>query len=412
MSIVSVPQCAWYNPRPLDLTLPDSWKVEVCHMAGYDRKALKPAGIKAALDKPIGTPTIRELAKGKKEVVIIFDDQTRITRPAPIVPFILEELAEAGVKDKNIRFICGLGLHGAMTRTDFISKLGADIVAKYRCYNHHPFDKGTFVGTTELYKTPVYVNEEVMLCDLKIAITGCVPHPGAGFGGGGKIVLPGITSRETTAWNHSQHISPSKDQASANPTMGHIENNKMREDIDQAADLARIDFGICVVVNEWGESVSLYAGTLRTSHAAAVKDARDNYKTAPVTGMDVVIANTYGKVNEMIIGLGVAVPAVSKKGGDVVLIANAPGGQITHYGSGPFGNIIWGRKASLGCPANVQRIIVFTEYPHPGSSWLAENEMVLYLHQWDDVIKLLQKTHKAGTKVAVYPDATNQYIGK
>ena len=69
MSIVSVPQQAWYKTGNLDLTLPDDWKVEVLHMAGYDRPALKPDEIKAALDKPIDTPTVRELARGKKELM-------------------------------------------------------------------------------------------------------------------------------------------------------------------------------------------------------------------------------------------------------------------------------------------------------------------------------------------------------
>lgn len=410
MSVISVPQLAWYNPRELPLTLPDDWLVEVCHMAGYNRPALKPAEIKAALDKPIDTATIRELAQGKKEAVIIFDDQTRVTRAAPIVPFILEELAQAGFTEKNIRFVCGLGMHGAMTRPDFVSKLGADVVAKYRCFNHNPFETGVYVGTTKLFQTPVYVNEEVMLCDLKIAITGCVPHPGAGFGGGGKIVLPGITSFETTRYNHAHTQSPSQGQGQANPVMGNIDGNKFREDIDQAADLAKIDFGISVIVNEWGESVSLYAGTLRASHAAAVREAKAHYRTPRVSDKDVVIANTYAKVNETIIGLGIAVPSVSPGGGDIVLVANAPGGQITHYLSGPFGRITWGRKAVLKLPPNIGRLIIFSEYPHPGSSWLAENEKVLYMDRWADVIKFLRKSHGAGTRVAVFSDATNQYM--
>jgi nickel-dependent lactate racemase len=379
-------------------------------MSGYNRPALKPAGIKAALDKPIGTPTIRELARGKKDVVIIFDDQTRITRSALIVPFILEELAEAGITEKNMRFICGLGMHAAMTRFDFVKKLGADVVAKYRVYNHNPFGQCVYIGTTKLFQTPVYVNEEVALCDLKIAITGCVPHPNAGFGGGGKIVLPGITSFETTKWLHSKIKNPSQGQGEPQTDMGKIDHNRFREDIDQAAELAKIDFGISVIVNEWGDPAAIYAGALRAAHAEAVKEARTHYRTPRVAGKDVVIANTYAKVNEALIGLDAAVPAVSTSGGDIVLVANAPEGQITHYLIGPFGRTTWARKASLGLPPNIRHLIVYSEYPHPGSSWLAEDERVLYMAKWAEVVQFLKKSHGAGTRVAVFPDATNQYV--
>jgi len=105
MNTIKLSQPAWYDPKEFVLSLPDGWQVEVCNMAGYNRSALTPDEIKAAISKPIGIPPIRELAKGKKEVVIIFDDMTRVTRVAEIVPFVLEELAEAGIPDSSIRFI-------------------------------------------------------------------------------------------------------------------------------------------------------------------------------------------------------------------------------------------------------------------------------------------------------------------
>jgi len=104
MNIIAVPQLAWYEAKELELPLPDSWQVDTCNMAGYNRPALKPDEIEASIRNPIGIPPIRELAKGKQEVVIIFDDMTRVTRVAEIVPFVLEELAEARIPDNRIRF--------------------------------------------------------------------------------------------------------------------------------------------------------------------------------------------------------------------------------------------------------------------------------------------------------------------
>ena len=193
--------------------------------------------------------------------------------------------------------------------------------------------------------------------------------------------------------------------------MGKIDNNDFREDCDQAADLAKIDFGIAAIVNEWGDSVSIYAGTLRASHVRAVEEAKTHYRTPKVTGMDVVIANTYAKVNEAKIGMDAAIPAVNASGGDIVLITNAPEGQITHYLGGPCGKTTWAKKPSRQeLPKNIGSVIVYSEFPHPGSSWFDEDTRILYMNKWEDVIKLLEKSHGPGTKVAVFPDATNQFV--
>ena len=117
---IRLPQQAWYDTCELELALPDGWQVEVLKMAGHDRPAMRPEEIGAAIASPIGSPPIRGLARGKKEVVIIFDDMTRVTRVAQIVPSLLEELAAAGIPDRRIRFIAGLGCHGAMDRLDFV----------------------------------------------------------------------------------------------------------------------------------------------------------------------------------------------------------------------------------------------------------------------------------------------------
>ncbi|MCK5513558.1 MAG: DUF2088 domain-containing protein, partial [Deltaproteobacteria bacterium] len=88
MNTISLPQLPWHGTKELKLSLPDSWQVELYHMAGWNRPAMKPEEIKAAITNPIGIAPIRELARGKNEVVIIFDDMTRATRLAEIAPFV------------------------------------------------------------------------------------------------------------------------------------------------------------------------------------------------------------------------------------------------------------------------------------------------------------------------------------
>jgi len=413
MNTIRVPQLAWYETKELELPLPDSWQVEVYNMAGYDRPAMKPDEIKASISNPIGIPPIRELARGKKEVVIIFDDMTRVTRAAKIVPFVLEELAAAGIPDNRIRFIVALGLHSTMWRQHFVKKLGEEVVARFPVYNHNPFGNCTYVGTTSTYKTKVYANEEVMKCDLKIAIGSVVPHPMSGFGGGGKIILPGVVSFETIDYNHQMAAKSSPEHRDIlNVGMGIFDNNPLHYDIDEAANLVGVDVLINCIVNMWGESVAMFTGAMEPAYAAAVQEAKTHYLTPKVKGQDIVIANTFAKVNETSIGLGIAYPAVNTGGGDVVLIGNAPEGQVTHYLLGPFGKTTWAKQRQFfrsAVPQHVNHLIVYNEYPHPGSSWFEEDDKILYLDRWDDVLKLLQKSHGGDTKVAVYPNAEIQY---
>jgi len=383
----------------MDITLPDSWQVQVCNMAGHDNPRLNPATVKKAVASPLGMPPLREYAKGKKEVVILFDDMARVTRTAEIIPSILEELAAAGITDGQIRFICASGCHGALTRADFIKKLGWDVLKRFPVYNHHPFENCTYAGTTAS-GIRLSFNTEVMKCDLKIGIGSIVPHIMAGFGGGSKVVLPGIASYETVLALHS----PRKDSGDFSNTvtgMGVIEGNPRRKEIDEAATIAGLDMKIDALVNAWGDTVELYAGAPGVEYAAALGAARMHYLTPQAHNMDIVLANSFAKASEAVSGFMMGFPSV-KPGGDMVLIANAPDGQTTHYLMGPFGNDIAGRlQLQMKIPENVHRLIIYNEYPELASARFVEKSpKIIMTDDWDEVMGLLTGGEGRGTKAA------------
>ena len=414
MNTVALPQLPWQETKELKIPLPDSWQVEFYHMAGWNRPAMKPEKIKAAITNPIGIPPIRELAEGKREVVIIFDDMTRVTRVAEIVPFVLEELAEAGIPDNRIRFICALGCHGAHNRIDFAKKLGEALLARFPVYNHNPFDHCTYVGTTNTYGTKLYVNEEVMKCDFKIAIGLVVPHPASGFGGGGKMILPGVASFEAVEHNHRTAM---KDMMERRENliygMGIFDSNPMRFDIEEAATMAGMDVLINCIVNMWGETVSVFAGALQPTYAAAVGEAKSHYYIPEPKGESIVVANTFAKASEAIaVGLDTAFKATSPKGGDVILIANAPEGQVSHYLMGTFGRETEGKLSFRArVPQHVNRVCIFSEYPDlTGRDYIEESDKVFFVDKWDDVLEAFRDSYGTGAKVAVYPSADIQYF--
>jgi nickel-dependent lactate racemase len=193
--------------------------------------------------------------------------------------------------------------------------------------------------------------------------------------------------------------------------MGVVDNNPRRRDIDEAADIVGLDMKIDAILNMWGEAVAVFAGAPRPAYAAALEAAKKHYLTPQAKEKDIVIANTFAKANETYCGLLVAFPSVKRSGGDVVLIANAPEGQMTHYLMGPFGNDIAGKlRLQMGVPSHVNRLIIFSEYPELASQkYLEATDRVIMRHDWADVVGLLEKSHGPKAKVAIYPDADIQY---
>ena len=412
MSAIKLPQLAWYGIKELELPLPDNWSVKFYNMAGFDRPAMKPEAMKAAIANPIGSPPIRELARVKNEVVIIFDDMTRATRTHEIVPFVLEELAEAGITDDRIQFICALGAHLAWDRTLFARKLGENILARFPVYNHNPFANCTYVGTTS-YQTPIYINAEVMQCNLKIGIGAVVPHPNTGFGGGGKIILPGVSAMETIAQFHrAENEYKQKYPDRQDIGYGLFDHNPLRLNIIEATALAGLDIKIDSLLNVWGETTAIFAGALKPAYEAAVAEARTHYLTPKTSGEEILIANTFVKANEaLMIGLHVPFAATNGREMDIVLIANAPDGQAVHYLLGNFGKTFASeQKLVMKIPPHINHLIIYSEYPDlTGLGYVEKSDKVIYVNRWDDVLRILRQYHPSDAKVAVYPNAEIQY---
>ena len=334
---IRVPQQAWYENNELELQFPASWDVTTCYMRGHNRPPLSEQGFREAFANPIGTKPIRELARGKSEVVILFDDMSRPTRIAEIVPYLLEELEAAGVKDDSIRFIAALGSHGALTRVDFAKKLGEAVLGRFPVYNHNPYENCTFLGNTSR-GTPLAVNSEFMGCDLKIGIGSILPHPLTGFNGGGKIILPGVASMDSIAYNHGTLTAEAMARGEDIGTwIGKFEENELRLDAAEAARMAGLDIKIDAVINGRGETVALFVGDPTSAHIEGVKLAKEVYATQPVEGQDIAVMNTYAKASEAFLALPLSSRLLQGGMGDLVLIANAPEGQVTHYLAGAFG---------------------------------------------------------------------------
>ena len=394
---------AFFGDNEIEIAFPENWTVQECRMKGHDKAPLAEDEIRDALRKPIGTPRLSELAKSKQQVCILFDDIPKPTQPGDVVPFIIEELHLGGITDSQIRFLCAPGTHRYLTQPEFEAKLGRDIVEKYLIYNHSIWENLVHVGNTSR-GTPVHVNREYHSCDLRVGIGSIFPHGIAGFGGGGKIVLPGICGLETIEYHHRNILT--------NAEFGRVDDNEFRLDIEEAARLSGLHFKVDLVINNHRQTIGLFAGDLVEEHRAAVKMARNEYATEMPGNVDVVVANSYPDESQMVRSMW-PVPRCLKKGGDVVFLTHSFEGQNLLQMSSRFGTDYGGRMydpnhSYPGFDVANQVMVMSPSLSKYDREDLTPKGKVTWRKNWGEVLAELAGNHGAGTKVAVFPYAPLQ----
>ncbi len=401
-------QNAWQGFDPVEIELPDDWDVEYYGIPGDKLPALTKEQLREKINSPYNSETIYELAKKAKEVCIVFDDISRGTPVRPMAEIVLEELKGAGIKDENIRFICALGTHGAHNRLDFVNKLGEYICDHYPIYNHNCYENNVCIGTSSKgYE--VCCNKEMMSCDLRIGIGAITPHPFNGFGGGAKLIFPGMASIETIASNHKTAVDDVRERKiNAVANMGDITVDGMRREIEEMIGMMGQFFKIDCIYNTKLEIVDLYAGNAIDEYYAAIPAAQELYSMPRFPDKDIIITNANAKSNEAQIAVGLGSLAVNKSGGDIVVINRTKMGQCTHYLFGEFGKEAGGRMHGRLPKIRpwVNRYI-FWMHPDLGSRhWYGDIDKQIFVNEWSEVVELLREKHGPGTTVGIIADGT------
>lgn len=315
----------------IDLELPESWDLSIC--APKEFPTLSDDDLREAFIAPIGAKRLRELAKGKQTAAIVIEDVTRPMRVDRLVPLVLEELLTGGIKAENIIIVAATGCHKPQTGPDFRRKLGDKIVDNYRTLSPSLYEQLNYIGTTRL-GTPIYLNSEVAAADIKIGVGGILPHPTAGFGGGGKTVLPGVCGFTTIANHHLKGVG-------SGAVLGAVEGNPFREDLEEGARLTGLDFVVNAVMGVSRDIVGLFVGDIIEAHRKGVRMAREAYKVKARGGVDLAIISAYPEDYDLIqstkaLTKGMGMDSV-KKGGKVLLVTACPDGLGYHALYGPSG---------------------------------------------------------------------------
>jgi nickel-dependent lactate racemase len=282
------------------------------------------AEVERALNAPIDTKRLSEIAQPQHKIAIVVDDFTRSTPSQAMLPPVLAELNSAGVKDENVTVIFGCGTHRAVTPEEAKRILGTEVLDRVKTVSHDCNAQNlVFVGKTK-HGTTVRVNRVFAQADVKVLLGDVNLHYYAGYGGGRKSVMPAISCKDTISHNHAMLLHP-------NARTGVLEGNPVHEDMTEAARLAKVDFILNVVTNSKGEIVKAFAGDLEQAFLEATKLVDEMYRVTVDRRADIVVVSPGGYPAD--INLYQAYKAldnaleVIKRGGTIIMVAECPEGH-------------------------------------------------------------------------------------
>ena len=313
-----------------EVTLPEEKVLYDIHGNKADVLEDITAATLAAVRCPIASQPLQKVVRKGDKVAVIVSDVTRLVRTAEFLPVIISEINAAGVPDEDITIIVATGTHRAHTHDEDIAVCGKDIVKRIKIHQHDSRNNEelTDLGVTS-FGTPILIDSYVAEAD-KVIITGAVSlHPMAGFGGGRKAVIPGVSGHATIMHNHAIALAP-KVGDGCNPLCetGLLEGNPLHEDMVEVTKKLDPAFLVNMVFTPEGKLHEVVAGHW---YKAWEKGCKDLVAMAgvPIKELaDVVFASAGGSPKDMNLYQSCkahmnAVFAV-KKGGIMILTLECP----------------------------------------------------------------------------------------
>ena len=277
--------------------------------------------VEYALNHPIGAGKLEELASPHKKVAIICSD---ITRPVPsyaLLPPIVKRLLAAGCAPENITVVFALGSHRKHTEEEKLQLVGKWVYETVACVDSDP-DDCVHMGVTDA-GTPVDITRVVAEADVKICTGNIEFHYFAGYSGGAKAIMPGVSTHDAIQNNHKMMVNEAA-------CAGNLEGNPVRQDIEQAGSICGIDYIVNVVLDEHKKIVYAVAGDVTLAHRDGCAYLDRMYRKAITQKADIVLVSQGGAPKDANLyqvqkALDNAKHAV-RKGGTIILMGACPEG--------------------------------------------------------------------------------------
>lgn len=333
-----------YGGSHVEATIADGIPVQRILPATFPPVSNVEEAIRSSLRNPIGCPPLSALVGPGSKVTILQDDWSRPTPAGLLLPVLLNELNAAGVPDGDVTILIARGTRplGEMGGRLIREKLGEEVLGRVSVLIHDCDDKSSvkFAGITSR-GTPLWVNKAVVEADLCIGVGNIVPHAGAGYAGGAKILLPGAVARLTIEANHRMYSAPGA-------ILGNVEGNVLRQDMEEAARLAGLPMVLNTVLDYKDNVAGVFAGDVIEAFRSGVETARRVYGMPFAKRTNIVIACPGDPYDLDLCEAGkslFAAEIVAEDGGTVILLSKCLAGdewpQLKASMSLPAEEILW-----------------------------------------------------------------------
>jgi len=320
-----------YGKTGLWIDLPDTWNATVVEPSFVPGLPDPAAALKAALRQPIAAPALRDVVTPGHKVGVVFSDITRPTPHRLILPAVLRELVgQAGVPRENITLFNALGTHRANTDAELRGMIGDALFDGYRVVQNAAFDPATQVSLGASARGhDIWINREILACDVRI-LTGFIePHLFAGFSGGGKALMPGMAGLRTVLGNHDARM-----LADPNATWGVLSGNPLQAEVMEIAHRVGGTFLVNVTLNRDKAITGVFAGDLDAAHAAGCAFAKATAMVPVPKPFDIVITTNSGypldlNLYQAVKGMSAAAQVV-RQGGAIIVAADCWDGIPDH----------------------------------------------------------------------------------
>jgi len=332
-----------YGSEGLSIEVPDKNVVKIMRMTDKPVISDPENETLRMIESPIGSQPLSEIAKGKKTACIVISD---LTRPVPnkvIVPPIIKVLEDSGILSEDITILIATGIHRPNEGEEIVTLLGEEISAKYRVVNHmsRDLESHELLGESPLYKAPMYIDKTYLAADIRIATGLIEPHLMAGYSGGRKSIVPGISAFETLKVLHGPEC-----MGYEKNTEGNIDGNSFHAEALYISRRARVDFIVNVTLNEHRDITGIFAGDLDEAHLEGVKFMSTQCRDTIDGPVDAVITSSAGYPLDLTFYQSVkgmtAATALLKEGGVIIIAAKVGEG----IGSPEFTKLILDTKCT------------------------------------------------------------------
>jgi nickel-dependent lactate racemase len=309
-----------YGRTALSLSLPDDRLIERVEKQAVAPLSSPGDALRVGMEHPIDAPPLRELAKGRKDAVIVISDRTRPVPNALLIPPLLDALGNGGLPPEAVTIQVATGLHRASTPEELDEMLGTEIARSIRIVQHdaHDIDSHRDLGHT-VGGIPILIDRFFLGSDLRI-ITGLIePHLMAGYSGGRKAVCPGLAAVETIRVAHGpamleRHIGP-----------GIIAGNPLHKGLVQVLRQVGVDFLVNVALDRDRRVAGVFCGHPETAHLAGIEFVENESHVALDDYADFVVTSGGGhpldaSFYQAIKGISAA-SAIVRPGGVILLCA-------------------------------------------------------------------------------------------